>query len=241
MADDPIKEASQLAGNNRGGVPDTAPTSLPPGTSATMQNTAPMHRPSGSVSDIASGTPLVLREQKQPDHPAPITQPVFSDTGMGGDVAATLGGAATLAIDASVLPAVRTEITRLLDATPLAIRPTIYPTPPGDTVAVEDPVSINVGSDEFREFVNKVNGLLEAIRQSNEIAREVRDKATAELEAGLKYIAGPKPSRKVIDLLLVNPLTWAALGLAGTLVGEAGKLAFKALLKLISPDIDIGL
>jgi hypothetical protein len=127
------------------------------------------------------------------------------------------------------------------DPAPLAIRPTIYPTPPGDTVAVEDPVSINVGSDEFREFVNKVNGLLEAIRQSNEIAREVRDKATAELEAGLKYIAGPKPSRKVIDLLLVNPLTWAALGLAGTLVGEAGKLAFKALLKLISPDIDIGL
>src|SRR5205085_6219307 len=38
----------------------------------------------------------------------------------------------------------RTELSRLLNATPLAIRPTIYPAPPGDTVAVEDPVSIDV-------------------------------------------------------------------------------------------------
>jgi hypothetical protein len=66
-----------------------------------------------------------------------------------------------------------------------------------------------------------------AVRQSNEVAREVGDKLAAELKAGQEYIAGPKPSRKVLDLLLVNPLVWAALGFSGAFLGEAAKLAFR--------------
>jgi hypothetical protein len=124
---------------------------------------------------------------------------------------------------------------------PLTIRPTIYPTPPGDRVTVEDPVSIDTRSAEFRDFVAKLDGFIGAVQQSNEVAREVSNKLIAELKAGREYIAGPKPSRKVLDLLLVNPLLWAALGFAGTFVGEAAKLAFKALLKLVSPDVDIPL
>ncbi len=108
-------------------------------------------------------------------------------------------------------------------------------------MTVEDPVSIDIHSAEFRDFVAKMDGFIAAVRQSNEVAREVGDKLVAELKAGQEYIAGPKPSRKVLDLLLVNPLVWAALGFAGTFVGEAAKLAFKALLKLISPDVDIPL
>jgi hypothetical protein len=75
----------------------------------------------------------------------------------------------------------------------------------------------------------------------DQVASEVGDKLVAELKAGLEYIAGPKPSRNVLDLLLVNPLYAAAVIFAGTAVAELAKLAVKALFKLISPDTEIGL
>jgi hypothetical protein len=123
----------------------------------------------------------------------------------------------------------------------LAIRPTIYPAPPGDMVTVEDPVSINISSPEFHDSKHAIERLCAAIEQSNQVAREVGDKLVAELKAGLEYVAGPKPSRKVLDLLLVNPLYAATAIFAGTTVAGLAKIALKALLKLISPEIDIGL
>jgi hypothetical protein len=127
------------------------------------------------------------------------------------------------------------------EATALTVIPTIYPAPPGDAVTVEDPVLIDVHSEDFREFVTKLDGFIVAVQRSNDIAREVGDQLVAELKAGREYIAGPKPARKMLDLLLVNPLLWAVGGFAGTFLGEAAKLAFKALLRLVSPDIDIPL
>lgn len=121
---------------------------------------------------------------------------------------------------------------------PLVIRPTIYR---DDTVTVEDPVLIDVRSVEFRDSKEAIERLCSAIQESNQIAREVGDKMAAEFRAGLEYIAGPKPSRKVVDLLLVNPLYAAAAIFAGSVVAELAKLALKALFKLISPGIDIPL
>jgi len=43
----------------------------------------------------------------------------------------------------------------------------MYPVSPGDTVMVEDPVSINLGSAEFREFREDIGRLCTAIVQSN--------------------------------------------------------------------------
>jgi hypothetical protein len=123
----------------------------------------------------------------------------------------------------------------------LAIRPTIYPMDPGDRVTVEDAVKLDVRTVEFRDSKEAIERLCSAIEHSNEIAREVGDKMVAEFRAGLEYIAGPKPSRKVLDLLLVNPLYAAAAIFAGSTVAELAKLALKALFKLISPDIDIAL
>jgi hypothetical protein len=129
----------------------------------------------------------------------------------------------------------------LSETTLLAIRPTIYPAPPGETVTVEDPVSIDVRSAEFRDSQEAIDRLCLAIQQSNQVAREVGDKLVAELRAGLEYVAGPKPSRKVLDLLLVNPLYAAAAIFASTAVVELAKVAIKALFKLISPEVDIDL
>ncbi|MGC2414585.1 MAG: hypothetical protein WA459_18050 [Stellaceae bacterium] len=116
---------------------------------------------------------------------------------------------------------------------PLTIVPTIYPAAPGDTVTVEDPVSINLGSAEFREFKETIGRLCTAIEQSNQTSREVADKLVAELQAVLKIIEGPKPSRKLIGLLLVGPLLTAAGMFAPGFVGELAKHAADLLLKLI--------
>jgi hypothetical protein len=116
---------------------------------------------------------------------------------------------------------------------PLTIVPTIYPVPTGDTVTVEDPVSINLGSVEFREFKETIERLCTAIEQSNQTSREVADKLVAELQAGLRIIEGPKPSRKLVGLLLVGPLLTAAGMFAPGFVGELAKHAADLLLKLI--------
>jgi len=113
--------------------------------------------------------------------------------------------------------------------------------PPGDTVNVEDPVSIDLRSADFLDFIEKMDRLIETIQQSNEIAQEAREQVIAELKAGVEYIKASKPSRKVLTLLLVVPLTAAATIVATTVVQETTKLALKALLKLISPEVEIDL
>jgi hypothetical protein len=114
----------------------------------------------------------------------------------------------------------------------LTLTPTMYP-PPGDTVVVEDAVSINLGSAEFREFKEAIGQVCTAIAQSNQTSREVGDKLVAELQAGLKIIEGPKPSRKLIDLFLTYPLGAAATIFAGSFVAELAKHAAGLLLKFL--------
>ena len=108
-------------------------------------------------------------------------------------------------------------------------------------MTVEDPVSINVHSAGFRDFLDLMGLLVERVEQSNEIHREVGQQIVAELNAGVEYLKAPKPSQKVLTLLLVVPLTAAATIAASTVIQETAKLALKALVKLISPDVDIPL
>jgi hypothetical protein len=194
----------------------------------------------GMSEPSAQGSPTTTSTLTEPTAGQFKLGPVAALSAVGGltvEQTAVLSGAAA----ASAVGGFNAEATTLRPTNPLTIRPTIYPTPPGDTVTVEDPVVIDLNGALFRDFATKMDRLIEAAQKSNEIAGEVRDKLIAEWKSGREYIAGPKPSRKVLDLLLVNPLVWAALGFAGTFVGEAAKLAFKALLKLISPDLDIPL
>jgi hypothetical protein len=158
----------------------------------------------------------------------PIVPPSDGDTrgpSSSDDGAAFAGEGAFLA-EATIVPG----------AAPFIIRPTIYR---DDTVTVEDPVLINIRGAEFRDFITRMDRLIETIQQSNETAQETRQQMLAELKAGAEYIKAAKPSRKVLTLLLVVPLTAATTIAASTMVQEAAKLALKALLKLISPDVDI--
>ena len=150
---------------------------------------------------------------------------------------AALSGAAAL----SAVGGFNVQAATLQPSTSLTILPTIYPMPPDDTVTVEDPVFIDVRSTDFRDFAIKVDRLIEAIQQSNEIGQETRRQIVAELNAGVEYIKASKPSRKVLTLLLIVPLTAVATVAANTVVQEAAKVTFRALLKLISPDVDIPL
>jgi hypothetical protein len=95
---------------------------------------------------------------------------------------------------------------RMLPPAPIEITLTIYPEHPSGNVNVPDAVNINISSAEFVEFRETVGRLCVAIEQSNEVSRETVAKFAAELQAGLKIIEGPKPSRKLIDLLLTHPL-----------------------------------
>jgi hypothetical protein len=120
-----------------------------------------------------------------------------------------------------------------LTVQPSLITPTVYPAPPGDTVTVEDPVVIDTKSPKFRELKETIERLCGAIEQSNEASREVGQKLVAELQAGLKIIEAPKPSRKMLMLLLVSPLYAAAGIFAASFVGELAKHAADLLSKLM--------
>jgi hypothetical protein len=135
---------------------------------------------------VPPSEPVALPDQ------LPRTHEVSADFGSGidylGSVAADAKIAARIARRAATLEPNQSVVWPGLqgspDPAPLAIRPTIYPTPPGETVIAEDPVTINIHSAEFRDFVTKLDGFIVAVRQSNEVAREVGDKTAAARQIG---------------------------------------------------------
>jgi hypothetical protein len=121
---------------------------------------------------------------------------------------------------------------RDIAAAPVEITPTIYPEDAGDGVSVENAVSIDLSSAEFQEFRDTLQRLCLAIEQSSHTSPERASKLTAELQAGLKIIEGPKPAQKLIELLLTYPLAATGTIFAGTAVAELARHAVELLLKL---------
>jgi hypothetical protein len=116
--------------------------------------------------------------------------------------------------------------------TPLTIVPTIYPAPPGEMVDVDDPVSVD------RATLNRLQETLErlcaAVEQSNQpIAQELRDKSVADIRAAIEHSKGPRPSRKILLLLLGPPLTYLAVHFTDSFVQELAKQAADLLAKVI--------
>jgi hypothetical protein len=205
--------------------------------------------PLGAALIGANDPPIVPPSSETPDAP---TLPVTADFPAGVGTDASIQADALIPVGApppmtNIMPVRGAEVrwqsrgasfsraqsALAMTVPPTLIAPTIYPAPPGDTVTVEDAVSIDVRSAEFHEFKEKIGRLCAAIEQSNEVSREVGDKLVAELQAGLKIIEAPKPSRKLIMILLMHPLGATATIFAGGLVAELGKHAADLLLKLI--------
>jgi hypothetical protein len=117
------------------------------------------------------------------------------------------------------------------DAT--AIFPTIYPADASGAVTVQNYITINVHSAEFKELNAKIDELLTELTKSNVIAGEVKDKLIAEINAGRTLLSAPKPDRNIIDLLLVKPLLYIADKGATAMIGGLASLLLARLLGMI--------
>jgi hypothetical protein len=124
-------------------------------------------------------------------------------------------------------------VASVTEATP---RPTFYPAEPGGPIIVQNQITINIHSNEFREFNKTLNELLQEMRRfrSNEIAGEVRDQLAAEIAAGTTLLKAPKVDRSWINLLLVNPLKYIAEKGGSAVIGKLAATALDWLLKLLS-------
>jgi hypothetical protein len=111
----------------------------------------------------------------------------------------------------------------------IPIIPTLYPREPDAAVIVQNHLTINVRSDEFRELNGKLGELLSLLRRSNEISGEVRDQLAAEIAAGKALLCAPKLDPSLIELLLKRPLTLKA---AGAAIGAIAVAALGLLGKL---------
>jgi hypothetical protein len=116
----------------------------------------------------------------------------------------------------------------------ISIVPTGYPHDPHDgTVTVQNYVTINTQSADFRAFESKIEAVLTELRKSNAIAGEVRDKLIAEMNAGMAIIKSPKPDRRVIDVWLVRPLKYVGDKGGGAVIGALATTALGLLLKMM--------
>jgi hypothetical protein len=116
---------------------------------------------------------------------------------------------------------------------PILIVPTVYPENAAGTVIVQNCITIDTQSTEFRELNAKLDELLDEWRKSNEISTEVRDQLRAEIAAGRELLTAPKTNRNMIDVLLLNPLKYIAKTFASAFIGELAKGALKLILELI--------
>ncbi len=138
----------------------------------------------------------------------------------GGSTSIRLTGGSTLSVDMQVIRAT------------IPIVPTLYPGEPTGTVLVQNHITINVDSTEFREFSAKVDEVLTELRRSNEFAGaagQVRDQLLAEITAGMAILQSPKPDPKLIDLFLKRPLLYIADKGAGVVIGAAATAALALL------------
>jgi len=111
----------------------------------------------------------------------------------------------------------------------ISLRPTAYPHDPAAPVTVRNFVTVNVRGPDFLALSESMDRLIMELRQSNVIAGEVRDKLIAEMEAGLKVLASPKPDPKVIDVFLVRPLKYIGDKAAGPVIAALALAALAAI------------
>jgi hypothetical protein len=98
---------------------------------------------------------------------------------------------------------------------PLTIAPTPYLSDPAAELPIGEYLRVDLASPAFKEFNAKLKQIFAELQRSNIIAGETRDRISAELEAGRTLLVAPKPSRDLVDLLLVRPLKYLATAAVG--------------------------
>jgi hypothetical protein len=142
---------------------------------------------------------------------------------------------ANLKAEEELRPSDETTATVVRAPPPQAIIPTMYPAEPGGPIIVQNQITINIHSTEFRELNRTLKELLQEMRRSrsNEIAGEVRDQLTAEITAGRTLLTAPKANRNWIDLLLVKPLKYIAEKGGSAVISKLATAALEWLFKLL--------
>ena len=129
----------------------------------------------------------------------------------------------------------RLEAEGIVFPPPIPITPTIYPDSPDGKIIVHNHITINIESVEFGQFDSVMEELVTKLLAggSNEISDDVRAKLLSEMTAGRELLEGPKPSRDLIDLLLVRPLRWLADKAGGAAIGALAVEALHLLSKMM--------
>jgi len=135
----------------------------------------------------------------------------------------------TVNVQTGLAASLDTNVTRAT----IPIVPTLYPVEPANgAIMVQNFITIDTSSIEFREFNEKIGDLIKQIQRSNEISGEVREKLIAEMVAGIEILKSPKPDPNLIDLLLRRPLVYVADKAAGAIISALATAALLALGKL---------
>jgi hypothetical protein len=135
-------------------------------------------------------------------------------------VQSTFAGTGGLNADAQIIPA------------PVPVTPTVYPDQPDGTVIVQNHITINIQSVEFRDFNANVGKILDALPSLNTLSPEVRDQLRAEISAGKALLTAPKPHPTLIELLLKRPLLYIAEKAGGALISKVAVAALELLGKI---------
>jgi hypothetical protein len=109
------------------------------------------------------------------------------------------------------------------------LTPTGYPSDLSGPITVKNFITININGEDYEKLGETMDRLLVELRQSNTIAGEIRDKLIAEMEAGLKILASPKPDPKLIEVLLIRPLKYIGDKTAGPIIGALALAALAAI------------
>lgn len=139
------------------------------------------------------------------------------------DVAPSVGRTPAIKVDA---------IAKIFSRVTISITPTQYPNSLDDPIGVQNYLTIDIHSGDFKSFNEKIDELLFELRRSNIISGDIREKLVAEIAAGRVILNSPKPDRKMIEILLVRPLMYIGDKAAGPLVGAAALAALAALGKI---------
>jgi hypothetical protein len=78
-----------------------------------------------------------------------------------------------------------------------------------------------------------MNGLVNQLSESNEISGDLRKQLLAEIAAGREVLKAPKANRDLIKLLLIEPLTFIAKAVAGSVIGILAGEALEWLMKML--------
>jgi hypothetical protein len=97
------------------------------------------------------------------------------------------------------------------------------------------PLEFDHGSVEYREAVNSIEDVIEAVATSNEVAAKFPEEKEGVLESlkqGLEWLKR-KPTRALINSLLLSPLHWLVATFGRGVVGEVAKKAAQRVVDLI--------